>query len=65
MITQTKTFYRSHLILTQKLIINKKGGCVILPSYTQHYTEEHPESNPRVSVAFDLRPTGSFDKDFL
>jgi|TARA_B100002019_G_scaffold288338_1_gene301780 hypothetical protein len=63
---QTKTFYRSSFDPESKIgLPNKKGGCVIFPSYTQHYTEEHSESKPRVSVAFDLRLTGSFDKDFF
>lgn len=58
----TATFYRSCYDPESKLgLPNKKGGCVMFPSSTQHYTGEHDSKDPRVSVAFDLRLTGSFD----
>jgi len=63
---ETKTFYRSAFDPESKIgLPNKKGGSVLFPSCTQHYTETHQADGLRVSVAFDLRLTGSFDQDFM
>lgn len=60
----TSTFYRSSYDPESKLgLPNKKGGCIMFPSSTQHYTGEHDSDTPRVSVAFDLRLTGSFNAE--
>lgn len=58
----TNTVYHSTFDPESKIgLPNKKGGCVIFPSCTPHYVEPHTRDDLRVSVAFDLRLTGSFD----
>jgi hypothetical protein len=63
---ETKTVYHSAFDPESKIALpNKKGGCVIFPSCVPHYVEKHTKDDVRVSVAFDLRLTGSFDAEFF
>jgi hypothetical protein len=58
----TNTVYHSNFDPESKIALpNKKGGCVIFPSCTPHYVEPHTRDDVRISVAFDLRLTNSFD----
>lgn len=58
----TRTVYHATFDPESKIALpNKKGGCVLFPSCTPHYVEPHTRDDLRVSVAFDLRLTGSFD----
>lgn len=60
----TNTVYHSNFDPASKIALpNKKGGCVIFPSCTPHYVEPHTRDDVRVSIAFDLRLTGSFDAE--
>jgi len=62
----TNTVYHSSFDPESKIgLPNKKGGCVMFPSCTPHYVEPHTRDDLRVSVAFDLRLTGSFDAEFF
>jgi len=52
---KTKTYYKSSI--DKDLIIpidNIKGNIAIFPGHIKHYTDEHTESNLRVSIGFDL-----------
>jgi len=58
----TNTVYHSNFDPESKIALpNKKGGCVMFPSCTPHYVEPHTRDDVRISVAFDLRLTNSFD----
>jgi hypothetical protein len=58
----TNTVYHSNFDPESKIALpNKKGGCVIFPSCTPHYVEPHTRDDVRISVAFDLRLSNSFD----
>jgi len=58
----TNTVYHSNFDPESKIALpNKKGGCVMFPSCTPHYVEPHTRDDIRISVAFDLRLTNSFD----
>ena len=60
----TRTVYHSQFDPESKIALpNKKGGCVLFPSCTPHYVEPHTRDDVRVSVAFDLRLTGSFNAE--
>lgn len=62
----TRTVYHSSFDPESKIELpNKKGGCVLFPSCTPHYVEPHTRDDVRVSIAFDLRLTGTFDADFF
>ena len=62
----TRTVYHSAFDPESKIELpNKKGGCVMFPSCTPHYVEPHTRDDVRVSIAFDLRLTGTFDADFF
>ena len=58
----THTVYHSNFDPESKIALpNKKGGCVMFPSCTPHYVEPHTRDDVRISVAFDLRLSNSFD----
>ena len=60
----TRTVYHSPYDPESKIALpNKKGGCVMFPSSTPHYVEPHTRDDLRISVAFDLRLTGSFNHE--
>lgn len=62
----TRTVYHSSFDPESKIELpNKKGGCVLFPSCTPHYVEPHTRDDVRVSIAFDLRLTGTFDAEFF
>lgn len=62
----TKTVYHSSFDPESKIELpNRKGGCVMFPSCTPHYVEKHTRGDLRVSVAFDLRLTGTFDAEYF